>query len=109
MYKSPITIYITEDIERRAVREQEEYILSQIKMAVDVDEKELIRALQYDRDQYGKGYSDGRAERDAEIVRCKDCVYAIIDPYGISCTTLCMDTSDDHYCWWGERREDEAD
>lgn len=41
-----------------------------------------------------------------EVVRCKDCVYAIIDPYGMSCTTLCMDTSDDHYCWWGERKED---
>ena len=41
-----------------------------------------------------------------EVVRCKNCVYAIIDPYGISCTTLCMDTSDDHYCWWGERKED---
>ena len=41
-----------------------------------------------------------------EVVRCKDCVYAISDPYGMSCTTLCMDTSDDHYCWWGERKED---
>ena len=41
-----------------------------------------------------------------EVVRCKDCVYAISDPYGMSCTTLCMDISDDHYCWWGERRED---
>lgn len=40
-----------------------------------------------------------------EVVRCKDCVYAISDPYGMSYTTLCMDTSDDHYCWWGERKE----
>lgn len=36
---------------------------------VNVDKEELLKALQYDRGQYQKGYRD----RDAEIVRCKDC------------------------------------
>jgi hypothetical protein len=38
-------------------------------VGVNVDRDELIKALQYDRQQYQKGYAD----RDAEIVRCKDC------------------------------------
>ena len=40
-------------------------------VGVNVDRDELIKALQYDRQQYQKGYAD----RDAEIVRCKDCVF----------------------------------
>ena len=48
---------------------QEEYILAQVQMCVDVDKDELIKALEYDRGQYEKGWSD----RDNEIVRCKDC------------------------------------
>ena len=42
-------------------------------LGISVDKEELIRALEYDRDQYRAGYSDGVAARDAEIVRCKDC------------------------------------
>jgi len=38
-------------------------------VGVNVDKDELIKALRYDRGQYEKGYAD----RDAEIVRCKDC------------------------------------
>lgn len=37
-------------------------------VGVNVDKNELLKALQYDRGQYQKGYAD----RDAEIVRCKD-------------------------------------
>ena len=36
---------------------------------INVDKDELIKALSYDRHQYQKGYDD----RDAEIIRCKDC------------------------------------
>lgn len=38
-------------------------------VGIFVDKVELVRALRYDRHQYEKGYND----RDAEIVRCKDC------------------------------------
>lgn len=38
-------------------------------VGVCVDKEELLKALQYDRGQYQKGYAD----RDAEVVRCKDC------------------------------------
>lgn len=35
-----------------------------LRAGVQVDKSELIRALQYDRDQYLKGYSDAKAEYD---------------------------------------------
>lgn len=38
-------------------------------VGVNVDKNELLKVLQYDRGQYQKGYAD----RDSEIVRCKDC------------------------------------
>lgn len=43
------------------------------KYGINVDKEELIRALQYDRNQYEKGYADGKADAMAELVRCKDC------------------------------------
>lgn len=87
MYESPIKITysepeaielasIAERIGQGVAAQQEEYIYGAIaKMGVTVDKDELLKALQYDRDQYEKGYADGRAARDAEIVRCKDCVH----------------------------------
>jgi len=42
-------------------------------VGVNVDKEKLIRALQYDREQYQKGYKD----RDEEIVRCKDCIHGV--------------------------------
>lgn len=40
-------------------------------VGVNVDKEELVKALQYDREQYQKGYKD----RDDQLVRCKDCDY----------------------------------
>ena len=66
MYESPIKLYevearIIEDI----VKARDDYILAQVKMAVDVDKEELIKALSYDRQQYDKGYADGYANAKA--------------------------------------------
>lgn len=36
-------------------------------MHIDVDEEELIKALRHDRNQYDKGYADGRAEAIKEF------------------------------------------
>lgn len=75
MYESPVKVW--EDVAREIVRQKDEYIFSQIRAVVDVDREELLKALKYDRQQYEKGYSDGVAARDAEIVRCEDCKYGI--------------------------------
>ena len=63
MYKSPIEI-ITKDL----VTKQEDGIYQAVLgQGVVVDKDELIRALQYDRGQYEKGYADGYAAARAEI------------------------------------------
>lgn len=66
-YESPINIIYGE-----INTKMENEVLTVIQnLGVDVNKEELIRALQYDREQYQKGYDD----RDKEIVRCKDCEY----------------------------------
>ena len=72
MYKSPIEIIQgqlqvqLEGTIMRAVQQQD----------VIVDKEELIRALQYDRDQYEKGYADATpkwipvTERLPELIPC---------------------------------------
>lgn len=55
MYKSPIEI-----IYGQMQTNMENNIYEAVqKYGVNVDKEELIRALQYDRDQYDEGYKDG--------------------------------------------------
>lgn len=58
-YKSPIEVYITQmAIERE--RNLENAILEAVQgLDIVVTKDELIKAIQYDRDQYEKGYADG--------------------------------------------------
>lgn len=45
------------------VQEDEKMVMKAIrKVGVNVDKGELIKALQYDRNQYEKGYEDGKNE-----------------------------------------------
>ena len=58
MYEAPIKL-----IQRQLRINEENGILKAIKdVGVVVDEEELAKALQYDRGQYDKGYSDGIKE-----------------------------------------------
>ena len=66
-YKSPIDLVMS-DIHLRLENEICNAVHS---VDIHVDKDELLKALQYDREQYRKGYSD----RDSEIVRCRDCKY----------------------------------
>ena len=75
-YQSPIELIMSDmntHIQNASLEREmniESTILKAIeKVGVVIDKDELIRAIRYDRDQYQKGYDD----RDAEIVRCKDC------------------------------------
>lgn len=59
MYESPIN-FVFGDIQMQIVKQQEnEAYMAVQKCGVDVDKEELKRALQYDREQYEKGYEDG--------------------------------------------------
>ena len=69
MYNSPIRI-ITSDLGMKVTEALDEQIYqSVLNVGIDVDKGELLRALQYDRNQYAKGYADAKAE----LLRCKDC------------------------------------
>jgi hypothetical protein len=58
MYKSPVELIV-----KQMNTQVEEHILKAIQeVAVDVDKEELIKALQYDRNQYEQGYIDGKLE-----------------------------------------------
>lgn len=66
-YKSPIEI-----INEKVTERFDDGVMKAIYQAeFQVDKYELYKALRYDRGQYDKGYAD----RDHEIVRCKDCKY----------------------------------
>lgn len=58
-YENPINIIVNNicsDIQKK----EDEYFMECVhNVGVDVNKEELIRALQYDRQQYEKGYKDG--------------------------------------------------
>jgi hypothetical protein len=118
MYKSPIETFQT-GIEYQF----ENDIMNMIqKYGITVDKDELLKALRYDRDQYDKGYVDGKRAANDEIVRCKDCKWWYdrhIDPitnyhYGCcerplgeyyECDCDFCTTSND-FCSYAERKEE---
>ena len=67
MYNSPLEIInsLTNDMARKIGTETDNMIMEAVyNVAVNVDKAELIKALEYDRDQYEKGYRDGLAEAE---------------------------------------------
>lgn len=67
MYESPIKINIEHTIDNviKDVNDQmDDRVICSVskELGVEVDKKELFRALFYDRNQYEKGYADGQRE-----------------------------------------------
>lgn len=59
MYESPVNLTI-QNIEGQIVQESEQTIIRVLrKCGVTVNKDELIKAMNYDRNQYTKGYKDG--------------------------------------------------
>ena len=70
-YQSPIS-QIYKDIEYKFKEDMENKTMEAIHhFGISVDKEELIKALQYDRNQYEKGYSDGRASMIEEFESLK--------------------------------------
>lgn len=66
MYKSPIDIYI-EDASTSFIRGlnkqiDDKTIEAVMRYGITVDKDRLIKALEFDREQYDKGYQDGKHE-----------------------------------------------
>ena len=69
MWESPINVMEIQDSFVSEIKEKtEEMVFTEIKrIGIDVNKEELIKALQYDRGQYEKGYSDGYAKAIEEF------------------------------------------
>ena len=129
MYKSPIDMLI-DDIQHQIAEQQDEQIYKAVvSVGINVHKEELIRALQYDRQQYELGYADGRSDavahgiwhkyRDHFTKRhigwiCNNCSAVSYDlsngdtPFCPHCGAMMdFDDDDDDFCSYGERREGE--
>lgn len=58
-YLSPINIWITETMQDFHNNIEEQVYKEVINVGISVDKKELLKALEYDRNQYEKGFKDG--------------------------------------------------
>lgn len=106
-YEAPIKLFFDNYAKTLVEKEEEEINKAVLNVGVDVDKEELIKALNYDRGQYRKGFLD----RDKEIIRCKVCkYYKQINPnsgYGFCCKDLVASSwPKDGFCSRGERREE---
>lgn len=116
MYRSPIDLNISRVIEHQAKEAAEKFdnlIFSAVYEVVpSVDKDELLRALHYDRDQYNKGFVDGKVAAMKELVFCMDCKHftPCQEVDGDSWTGYCycgnFHTDEEDFCSRGERRED---
>ena len=100
-YQSPIEMIMSDwetKVEGDMVKAVQHY-------GFNVDKDELLMALQYDRAQYDKGYSDGRFDAMKELVHCRDC--KLYEKFkGVKdggCIYYGIYTNPDDFCSRGER------
>lgn len=60
MYKSPIEVIVGQ-IQTQIAEDLDNHIFKAVReVGINVDKEELLKALRYDRDQYEKGFEDGK-------------------------------------------------
>lgn len=83
-YESPIHL-IYSDLNQQVDEHIYKCVLN---VGIDVNKEELVKALQYDRNQYEKGYADAKAEYDRghghwiyiwDCTKCSNCDYEFTD------------------------------
>lgn len=118
MYESPIMIEFSNPVFEQLRDEADEYILKACQMMVaSVDKDELVKALQYDRDQYFKGFEDGKLWKPP-IVTNADRIRSMSDEkladylrYDCPHDNVCIHTCDETECvdcWLDWLREEAA-
>lgn len=106
MYESPIE-KIYGEIQSRIVQQDEDNLMYEVRQAVGykVDKEELLKALQYDRNQYDKGYQDAKAE----IGTCNLCKHLIVRVHFTFCEFDVPGAEDGFYCADFEKRGSESE
>ncbi len=81
MYESPISMYMS-DIQSEIQKQQEEKLMVAVNQSIgfDVNKEELLKALQYDREQYTKGYRDCKIDMLAKIKQAIKEMTTYIEP-----------------------------
>ena len=110
MYKSPVEIVCSQMQQKMA----DDILLVVHKCGIDVDKEELLKALAYDRDQYDRGYNDGRRASMDSIVRCKECRHWGGVTFGYICrrfsgSYIRNETRENDFCSYGERKGGEQE
>ena len=76
-------------------------------VGINVDKEELLKALEYDRDQYRKGFADGMFAKTLEIVRCKDCKWFCVVEDCPMCGVFGSEVPNgDFFCAYGEAKDE---
>lgn len=80
MYDSPIKVFEQIPNIISEINNQKENLVYEAvaKVEVDVDKYELVKALQYDREQYSKGYSDGKIDGAREFAEWLPQIYRVL-------------------------------
>lgn len=83
-YESPIAINVMDkmfnDLQVKIVEENEKRIVQAVcNLGISVNKEQLLKALQFDRQQYDKGYNDAKAEYEKAL----DLVYQCLSNYCI--------------------------
>ena len=102
MYKSPVELIygqLQTQIEGDVMRAIQQ-------VGVNVDKDELIRALQYDRGQYNKGYADGRNDALEDLVCCENCKNNGQRSIQDAMNWTPKINIGDSYCSYGERKDE---
>lgn len=83
MWESPINI-----ISKQLSSQSDGEVLKAVReVGIVIDKEELIKCIQYDRNQYDKGYKDGKTEAlktafelaDCKNTECWDCAFGDAD------------------------------
>lgn len=101
-YSSPISIY--QETQREMLNEirknfeSEIMAIVQTKCVINIDKEELLKALQYDREQYEKGYQDGKmnAQKTGQWIDTRE-QYGEFEFMCSNCELLCC-TNHYNYC-----------
>ena len=88
-YESPIT-RIENQLLSEMRKNEEDQFMCEVRQAIgyNIDKSELIKALNYDREQYERGYQDGKTAgyRQAESEKGKGCWLINSDGYYPYCS-----------------------
>ena len=93
VYKFPIEIVIGDMYTRMAKQQEDSVYQTVLNYGINVDKQELIRALEYDREEYGAGYKDGVREFANYL---KDCAFLCDPGNGYSFDAIDTDDLDDY-------------